>query len=119
MVPEGWTSYELRRPPDVLCQFARDGGMPFICKPSEFYPEFNISGLYWRLTGIGREYLDSLPPEMRTQMKHSPSSIVAAIGAQQGSAAQLSNFGQMSNALLASSPIGAYFGVFGSLLEDV
>lgn len=58
MTPEGWTSYELRRPPDVLCRFVRFSDLTeqaLICKPSEFRPEMNIAGLYWRLTGIGRK----------------------------------------------------------------
>jgi hypothetical protein len=44
----------------VLCEFAReewDGTL--VAKRSEFHPESNAVGLYWRLTGIGREQMEA------------------------------------------------------------
>lgn len=56
---EGWTSWDRQYPPGVLCQFWREGwDKPIVCKRSEFAPETNIVGLYWRLTGIGREQFE-------------------------------------------------------------
>ena len=81
MTPDGWTPYEFRRPPSgVLCEFARlvdtnqSPGHPqeqgkrvgFV---GDIDPQMNSVGLYWRLTGIGREYLDRLTPEARAQIE--------------------------------------------------
>lgn len=55
---ESWTEYDFQRPPDVLCKFWNSNTYrTFIAKPSDFSPEFNVAGLYWKLTGIGREQL--------------------------------------------------------------
>ena len=65
-----WNNYEYQRPPNVLCQFWREGwDHPVIANPSELRPEMNIVGLKWRLTGIGRVYLDSVSPQVRAQIE--------------------------------------------------
>lgn len=79
MIPEGWIPYESRRPPSgILCEFARlvetdqspghsqEQGK-WVGFAGDLHPQSNICGLYWRLTGIGREYLDSLSPRARMQ----------------------------------------------------
>jgi hypothetical protein len=63
---ETWTQYALQPPSrDLLCQFRRhaDQGPAgwFVAYARDFRPEFNISGLEWRLTGIAREELDRMP----------------------------------------------------------
>lgn len=107
MAPEGWTSYELRRPPDVLCKFCYGKvDIPIVCKPSELHPQINMSGLLWQLTGIGREYLESLSPEARMQ-------VVAISGWYGPSGFWASMLGD--NAGLGAS----YQGFSGSFLEDL
>ena len=66
---ETWTSYEFQRAPtDFLCQFRREDGFTHIGYAKDFLPEFNISGLEWKLTGIAREQLDGMPEEFKRQV---------------------------------------------------
>ena len=69
---EDWTSYEFQSaPPSILCQFRRKDGqhtMVFTDYAKNFYPEFNVSGLEWKLTGIAREELEGMSPEWRAQV---------------------------------------------------
>ena len=60
---EGWIPYELQSPPPVLCQFKRTNGAIFLVNPTSFDPAFNVAGLRWELTGIGREELERIGAE--------------------------------------------------------
>jgi hypothetical protein len=69
-IDSGWTDYLFKRAPSgILCQFARvetsdNGGYmtkPWVGVQDDFRPEYNVAGLYWRLTGIGREQLERCP----------------------------------------------------------
>lgn len=55
----------------VLVQFGlRSSGLLFglwVGMREELAPECNVWNLYWRLTGIGREKLESMPFQMRQQ----------------------------------------------------
>lgn len=66
MDAEGWTDYFLCRPPRVLCLFSREGHTEtFVALPSEFRPEFNVAGLRWKLTGVGKVALERIPVRAR------------------------------------------------------
>ena len=60
---DGWCLWMYESPPiGALIQICREGwGEPSLTKREDCPPELNIYCLYWRLTGIGRRYLDSLP----------------------------------------------------------
>lgn len=66
MNENGWTHYLYRKPPNVLCEFQTDAER-FLAYPKDLHPAFNIAGLYWRLTGIGRRELEQMTPEQRLQ----------------------------------------------------
>jgi hypothetical protein len=53
---DGWYDYIKMGPPErKLCQFKQyDDGEPWVGYASDFHPEFNISYLKWKLTGIAR-----------------------------------------------------------------
>lgn len=70
-VLDGWKNYEYNRPPcGVLVQIWRyEWESPSVVVSGFLHPEMNVNGLYWRLTGIGRMYLDSLPYEVSSQME--------------------------------------------------
>lgn len=66
----GWIPWQVWNPPPVLIQVttADFGGEPlFTGFPSEFadYPEMLLAsaGLYWRLTGIGKQTIENLDAE--------------------------------------------------------
>jgi hypothetical protein len=85
---EDWTSYEFQLAPrNLLCLFRRTAEAynkaiesphfslanwrketPRVAYARDFPPEFNISGLEWKLTGIAREELDRMPLEVRRQV---------------------------------------------------
>ncbi len=66
---EDWTSYEFQPAPrTLLCQFRRKDGFAYTGYAEDFYPEFNVAGLEWKLTGIAKEQLDRMPPEVRAQV---------------------------------------------------
>ena len=69
LIEDGWTQWLYRDPPfGVLIQIFREGWKkPTITKREDIHPEADVCGLYWRLTGIGREYLDNLPPGIAQQ----------------------------------------------------
>lgn len=54
---EGWTSWMYEHPPyGVMIQWWREGwDSPETGYAGDISPYANVSGLYWRLTGIGRE----------------------------------------------------------------
>lgn len=55
---DGWNHWIWGAPPDVLIQVNREGWhSPSVLYPKDVHPEANINGLYWRLTGIGKEEL--------------------------------------------------------------
>lgn len=63
---ETWTNYIMQPAPrTLLCQFRREDGFTHVGYAKDFLPEFNISGLEWKLTGIAREELDRMPLEVR------------------------------------------------------
>lgn len=69
MPGEDWASYELQPAPrDLLCQFRRQDGFAFTGYAKDFFPEFNVAGLEWKLTGIAKEQLERMPPEVRVQV---------------------------------------------------
>ena len=56
-----WHDYIYSSPPrDVLCKFSRDTGSTWMGYARDFHPEFNVAGLCWRLTGIGKHQLGLL-----------------------------------------------------------
>jgi hypothetical protein len=64
----------LPAPHGILCEFMRETwDKSLICKSSELPPEMNINGLYWRLTGIGRQELERMNPKQRALIEHSGS----------------------------------------------
>ena len=61
MTLDGWTSYAYKSAPHVLCQFWREGwDSTRIFNIADGGPEFNVAGLYWKMTGIGKEQFDLL-----------------------------------------------------------
>ena len=57
-----WTDYCLQpAPPNLLCQFRRRHRFYYVGYSRDFYAEFNVSGLEWKLTGIAQEELDRMP----------------------------------------------------------
>lgn len=63
----------INSPPPVLCQFWRgDGRPPFVAFPYDLAPEFNIDGLFWRLTGVGRAQLEAMPERERERVTPKP-----------------------------------------------
>lgn len=67
-----WTHSLVRRAPlGILCAFMRESwDKPVICKSSDWRPEVDLNGLYWKLTGIGKEELDAMNPEQRSKIEH-------------------------------------------------
>lgn len=68
-----WTSYSLCPAPwGILCQFRRRnkplGLFTFVARREDFLPEFNINGLEWKLTGIGKEQLAGMDLAVRQQL---------------------------------------------------
>jgi len=56
LILEGWIPWTIERPPEKLIQYWRpEWGGPETGYPSEIHPCTNVYGLYWRLTGIGKE----------------------------------------------------------------
>lgn len=57
----GWTHWCDRRPPrGVLIQVTRDEWpKPILAMRESVHPHTNAWGLFWRLTGIGREQLEA------------------------------------------------------------
>ena len=63
----GWYDFTYSYPPkNVLLQFERrwpiDSKFADVERwvgYNDFYPEFNVAGLYWRYTGIGREQMEA------------------------------------------------------------
>ena len=72
MIGESWVRYELQPAPrNLLCQFRRKGQGSagwFVGYAKDFSSYFNIADLEWQLTGIAREQLDRMPPEVRAQV---------------------------------------------------
>ncbi len=69
MPGEDWTSYELHSAPrGLLCQFRRQDGFAFTGYAKDFFPEFNVAGLEWKLTGIAKEQLERMPEAVLRQM---------------------------------------------------
>lgn len=59
---DGWSDYIFSPPPAVLCQFRREStGETFLANPLEFSRIFNVAGLQWRLTGIGKQQIEADP----------------------------------------------------------
>ncbi len=98
-----WTDSLFRRAPrGILCAFMREGWeKPTICKYGDWAPETNLSGLYWKLTGIGREELDSMNPQQRAYIEHPgcvpgmTGSLTAQLGAIQNAGFANQLFGSM------------------------
>jgi hypothetical protein len=67
---EDWTDYVFQSAPrTLLCQFRRkEWSKVHVGYAKDFPPESNIAGLEWKLTGIAREQLDHMPPEVKRQM---------------------------------------------------
>jgi hypothetical protein len=120
MAPDGWTLYEFRRPPSgVLCEFARlvdtnqSPGHPqeqgkWVGFVGDLKPEANSVGLYWRLTGIGREYLDRLTPEARAQIE--PMGLSGSGVGHQMANALLGHLGSIEiSSALSDLPLGGMF----------
>lgn len=61
MQNDGWSPYLGGGCPlDALCQFRQgEDGVPFVSYARDFPPEMNVANLYWRLTGIGRVYMET------------------------------------------------------------
>ena len=57
----GWYDFTYSYPPkNVLLQFERrSGDLDTWIGYNDFHPEFNVAGLYWRHTGIGREQMEA------------------------------------------------------------
>ena len=64
---EGWKEWTCEAPPfGALIQVrSRGWGNTTILKREDLglRPESNVYGLYWKLTGIGKMYLESIRPE--------------------------------------------------------
>lgn len=62
-----WDTYNWGIPPDgVLIEIYRpEWNHPRVCYRHELHPQMNAVGLYWRLTGIGKEQLDRTPSQQR------------------------------------------------------
>ena len=72
---EDWTNHAAYpAPPSLLCQFRYSSvGNAYVehvwvAYAKDFGPTLNIANLEWRLTGIAREQLDRMPPEVRAQV---------------------------------------------------
>jgi hypothetical protein len=69
MYGEDWTPSEIQpAPKELLCQFRRRDGFSHTGYARDFMPEFNVAGLEWKLTGIGREELDRMPDKVKFQL---------------------------------------------------
>lgn len=57
MIADGWTQWMYEHPPfGKLIQIHRPEWIDSpLCYREEMHPEANVYGLYWRLTGIGKE----------------------------------------------------------------
>ena len=53
---DGWYTWIDKHPPDKLIQYKHESwDTAIVGYAKDLYPEANISGLKWRLTGIGKE----------------------------------------------------------------
>ena len=53
---DGWIPWNAQHPPEKLIQYWRpEWDEPVVGYPSEIHPLMNVYGLYWRMTGIGKE----------------------------------------------------------------
>lgn len=57
LLEDGWHSWMYTTPPDKkMIMWTRDGwDSPSVGYRKDVHPEANVNGLYWKLTGIGRE----------------------------------------------------------------
>lgn len=56
---EGWYPWlDIPPPPSVLIEVTREYARPRVMYREQMWAETNAVGLYWRLTGIGREELN-------------------------------------------------------------
>jgi hypothetical protein len=110
---EDWTDYNFQpAPSNLLCQFQRideRGCLRFVGFAKDMLPEFNIARLQWKLTGIAREQLDRMPPEVRAQVM--PQSDFSSFIGQMMMQAECG-----SNDLKQAQSQGGFLSFFGSLL---
>jgi hypothetical protein len=63
----GWHRWIYSYPPDVLIEMRRpEWNEHYIGYKTDLQPEMDIGGLYWRMTGIGREQMARCEPSWGT-----------------------------------------------------
>jgi hypothetical protein len=70
MIGIDWTNYVYRPAPrSLLCVFRHPAwDRTVVCYARNFFPDCNVVGLEWKLTGIARMELDQMPEEAQAQV---------------------------------------------------